>query len=257
MKFSDGYWQLRDGVHPAVSRARPGRGRRREQPVGLRADPAGHRPGRHAQHAPDHGRLHHPAARRRRGAGQPAHRRAGRRPRLRARRRPGRRRQGDPRRRVRTFTVRRAERPVRTRRAVAASTSWPTARILTTQRAQGPRRAAHRRCGHYLREQLDLGVGECVYGLGERFGPLVKNGQMVDIWNEDGGTSSEQAYKNVPFYLTNRGYGVFVNHPEPVSLRGRLREGRRGCSSACPGRRWTTSSSTARRRRTCCASTPR
>lgn len=72
--------------------------------------------------------------------------------------------------------------------------------------------------GHYLREQLGLGVGHCVYGLGERFGPLVKNGQVVDVWNADGGTSSEQAYKNVPFYLTNAGYGVFVDHPELVSF---------------------------------------
>jgi alpha-D-xyloside xylohydrolase len=71
---------------------------------------------------------------------------------------------------------------------------------------------------HYIREQLGLGVDEYVYGLGERFGPLVKNGQVVDIWNADAGTSSEQAYKNVPFYLTNRGYGVFVNHPGPVSF---------------------------------------
>jgi alpha-D-xyloside xylohydrolase len=71
---------------------------------------------------------------------------------------------------------------------------------------------------HYVREQLSLDVGEMVYGLGERFGPLVKNGQVVDIWNADGGTSSEQAYKNVPFYLTNRGYGVFVNHPGLVSF---------------------------------------
>ena len=71
--------------------------------------------------------------------------------------------------------------------------------------------------GRYLREQLSLGVGEVVYGLGERFGPLVKNGQVVDIWNADGGTSSEQAYKNVPFYLTSGGYGVFVNHPGAVS----------------------------------------
>jgi alpha-D-xyloside xylohydrolase len=70
----------------------------------------------------------------------------------------------------------------------------------------------------YVHEQLDLGVGEAVYGLGERFGPLVKNGQPVDIWNEDGGTSSEQAYKNVPFYLTNRGYGVLVDHPGRVSF---------------------------------------
>jgi alpha-D-xyloside xylohydrolase len=71
---------------------------------------------------------------------------------------------------------------------------------------------------HYLHEQLDLGVGESVYGLGERFGPLVRNGQAVDIWNEDGGTSSQLAYKNVPFYLTNRGYGVLVNHPGLVSF---------------------------------------
>ena len=71
--------------------------------------------------------------------------------------------------------------------------------------------------GSYMREQLDLGVGEYVYGLGERFTPFVKNGQVVDIWNEDGGTSSEQAYKNIPFYLSNKGYGVFVNHPEKVS----------------------------------------
>jgi alpha-D-xyloside xylohydrolase len=71
---------------------------------------------------------------------------------------------------------------------------------------------------HFIREQLDLGVHDFVYGLGERFGPLVKNGQSVDIWNADGGTSSEQAYKNVPFFLTNAGYGVFVNHPGRVSF---------------------------------------
>ena len=42
--------------------------------------------------------------------------------------------------------------------------------------------------------------------------------RSVGPWNEDGGTSSEWSYKNVPFYLTNRGYGVFINHPERVSL---------------------------------------
>jgi alpha-D-xyloside xylohydrolase len=71
---------------------------------------------------------------------------------------------------------------------------------------------------HYVREQLDLGIDRFVYGLGERFGPLVKNGQAIDIWNADGGTASEQAYKNVPFFLTNAGYGVFVNHPGRVSF---------------------------------------
>ncbi|HYN97598.1 MAG TPA: alpha-xylosidase [Pilimelia sp.] len=71
---------------------------------------------------------------------------------------------------------------------------------------------------HYVRERLDLGVGDLVYGLGERFGPLVRNGQGVDVWNADGGTSSEQAYKNVPFVLTTAGYGIFVNHPGRVSF---------------------------------------
>lgn len=70
----------------------------------------------------------------------------------------------------------------------------------------------------YLRQQLSLGVGELVYGLGEHFTPFVKNGQSIAIWNEDGGTSTEQAYKNIPFYLTNKGYGVFVNHPERVEF---------------------------------------
>ncbi|WP_157425657.1 alpha-xylosidase [Agromyces salentinus] len=71
---------------------------------------------------------------------------------------------------------------------------------------------------HYLHAQLGLDVGELVYGLGERFGPMVKNGQAVDVWNADGGTSSEQSYKNVPFYLSSRGYGVLVNHAGHVSF---------------------------------------
>lgn len=70
----------------------------------------------------------------------------------------------------------------------------------------------------HMREQLSMDVGELIYGLGERFTAFVKNGQTVDIWNEDGGTGSEQAYKNIPFYISNKGYGVFVNHPEKVSF---------------------------------------
>jgi alpha-D-xyloside xylohydrolase len=70
----------------------------------------------------------------------------------------------------------------------------------------------------YIRDQLSIGVGETIYGLGERFGAFVKNGQSVDIWNDDGGTMSEYAYKNVPFYLSNKGYGVLVNHPGHVAF---------------------------------------
>lgn len=66
--------------------------------------------------------------------------------------------------------------------------------------------------------QLHLSVGEDVYGLGERFGAYVKNGQSVDIWNEDGGTASEQGYKDIPFYMTSNGYGVLVNNRGHVSF---------------------------------------
>lgn len=72
--------------------------------------------------------------------------------------------------------------------------------------------------GSFMRAQLDLDIGEKIYGLGERFTPFVKNGQSVDIWNEDGGTCSDIAYKNIPFYVTNRDYGVFVNDTGRVSF---------------------------------------
>lgn len=72
--------------------------------------------------------------------------------------------------------------------------------------------------GPFVREQLTMGVAETIYGLGERFGVFAKNGQSIDIWNEDGGTTSDQAYKNVPFYLSDAGYGLFVDHPERVSF---------------------------------------
>jgi len=91
-------------------------------------------------------------------------------------------------------------------------------RVLTRS---GWRGMAYMQCGergNFMAESLNLGVGECVYGLGERFTGFVKNGQSVEIANKDGGTGSDQAYKNVPFYLTNRGYGVLVNETGHVSF---------------------------------------
>ncbi|AXG81482.1 alpha-xylosidase [Streptomyces paludis] len=90
-------------------------------------------------------------------------------------------------------------------------------RTLTSIGARGAGFATDADGRHFMLAQHTLGVGESVYGLGERFTPFVKNGQSVDIWQADGGTNSEQAYKNIPFHLTTRGYGVFVNHPGRVS----------------------------------------
>ena len=70
----------------------------------------------------------------------------------------------------------------------------------------------------YMLNELLLTAGTNVYGLGERFTAFVKNGQQIDCWNEDGGTASQISYKNIPFYITNRGYGVFVDHTSNVSF---------------------------------------
>lgn len=71
---------------------------------------------------------------------------------------------------------------------------------------------------HYMFFQTSLSVGESIHGLGERFGAWNKVGQHVSLWNADGGTSSDQAYKNVSFWMSNRGYGVFVDNPGRVDL---------------------------------------
>lgn len=63
----------------------------------------------------------------------------------------------------------------------------------------------------YMTVQFLVSVGEKFYGFGERFGPFVKNGQRVETWNEDGGTSSEWGYKSIPMYVSSRGYAVFVD----------------------------------------------
>ena len=92
-------------------------------------------------------------------------------------------------------------------------------RVLTSSAFRGMGRALDKDTGKtYMSDSLMLDVGECVYGLGERFAAYVKNGQSIDMWNADGGTASEQTYKNVPFYMTNRGYGVFVEDTSDVSF---------------------------------------
>ncbi|HEY8390806.1 MAG TPA: alpha-xylosidase, partial [Clostridia bacterium] len=70
----------------------------------------------------------------------------------------------------------------------------------------------------FLVNGLELGVGEYIYGGGERFTPFIKNGQSIDIWNEDGGTASNISYKNIPFFISSKGYAIFVNTPDRVSF---------------------------------------
>lgn len=91
--------------------------------------------------------------------------------------------------------------------------------LVTSSGWRGMARALDKETGKsYMSDSLTLDVGEYVYGLGERFTAYVKNGQSVDMWNADGGTASELTYKNIPFYMTNRGYGVFVEDTSDVSF---------------------------------------
>ena len=106
--------------------------------------------------------------------------------------------------------------------SVATSGPWALdlavdGRTVTSSDARGLALVTDGDGRSYVREQLALGVAEQIYGLGERFTPFLRNGQSVDVWNADGGTASEQAYKNVPFHLSSAGYGVFVDHPGLVS----------------------------------------
>jgi len=62
-------------------------------------------------------------------------------------------------------------------------------------------------------ENFDLAYDECIYGLGEKFVGLNKVGQTIDLNMKDAlGVVTQRSYKNVPFYVSNKGYGVFFNH---------------------------------------------
>lgn len=58
-----------------------------------------------------------------------------------------------------------------------------------------------------------LHYDEKIYGLGERFSNFNKVGQTVKMRNFDTlGCRDETAYKNIPFYVSSYGYGVFVHN---------------------------------------------
>lgn len=61
-------------------------------------------------------------------------------------------------------------------------------------------------------EALQLAHDELIYGLGERFDSLTRNGRTVDFHNKDAvGTTSRRTYINIPFFLSTKGYGLFLN----------------------------------------------
>ena len=65
---------------------------------------------------------------------------------------------------------------------------------------------------------LSLAPQERIYGCGESFTSLNKVGQKVQLFVTDPqGPESEGQYKPVPFYFSNRGYGIFMHTSAPVT----------------------------------------
>jgi len=79
-----------------------------------------------------------------------------------------------------------------------------------------------RRATDYSRSMdavLKLSPGEKIFGCGESFQEFDKRGQKVVLWTDDAnGVQNETMYKPIPFYMSNRGYGVFMHHSTPITV---------------------------------------
>lgn len=65
---------------------------------------------------------------------------------------------------------------------------------------------------------FQLSPGERIYGCGESFTSLNKVGQKVHLYVTDPqGPETDGMYKPVPFFFSNRGYGIFIHTSAPVT----------------------------------------
>jgi alpha-D-xyloside xylohydrolase len=79
-----------------------------------------------------------------------------------------------------------------------------------------------RRASDYSRSisaSFSLSPGEKLFGAGESFTRLDKRGQKVILWaNDANGVETERMYKPIPFFMSNRGYGMFVHSSSPMTF---------------------------------------
>ncbi|MDR1556999.1 MAG: alpha-xylosidase [Tannerellaceae bacterium] len=69
-----------------------------------------------------------------------------------------------------------------------------------------------------LNPVFSLSPGEKIFGCGESFTRLDKVGQKVHLFTTDPqGPETDQMYKPVPFFMSNRGYGIFMHTSAPVT----------------------------------------
>lgn len=65
---------------------------------------------------------------------------------------------------------------------------------------------------------FSLSADEKIFGCGESFTQFDKRGQKVVLWTDDAnGVQNETLYKPVPFFMSNRGYGVFIHTSTPIT----------------------------------------
>jgi alpha-D-xyloside xylohydrolase len=78
-----------------------------------------------------------------------------------------------------------------------------------------------RRSSDYSRSvdaAFSLSPGEKIFGCGESFKGLDKRGQKVVLWTDDAnGVQNETIYKPIPFFMSNRGYGMFMHTSSPIT----------------------------------------
>jgi alpha-D-xyloside xylohydrolase len=65
---------------------------------------------------------------------------------------------------------------------------------------------------------FSLSPDEKIFGCGESFSEFNKRGQKVVLWADDAnGVQNESIYKPIPFFMSSRGYGVFMHTSSPIT----------------------------------------
>ena len=78
-----------------------------------------------------------------------------------------------------------------------------------------------RRSSDYSRSinaAFTLSPGEKIFGCGESFTGLDKRGQKLVLWTDDAnGIENQGMYKPIPFFMSSRGYGMFIHTTSPIT----------------------------------------
>ena len=78
-----------------------------------------------------------------------------------------------------------------------------------------------RRTADYSRSfnaAFTLSPGEKIFGCGESFTGLDKRGQKIVLWTDDAnGIENPGLYKPIPFFMSSRGYGMFMHTSTPIT----------------------------------------